>query len=347
MALFAAAVPALLFTSCGGDDKKGASKEEATPSVRVETVYLQEVNQDNEYTATAEPFLINNISAAAPNRIKSISVDEGMRVGKGQRLVVMDDVNSSVYEAQVESARANLHNVQRDYNRAVELFKIGGGTKQAVDQMETQLITARQSLSSAERTLRNARENTVLTSPISGVITARNYDPGDMTGQLPVLTVAQVQPLKIVINVTEADLPRVKKGMPASVKFDTFGDETFTGTVSLIAPTVDVNSRTFGVEVTIPNSDNRILPGMFGRVNLNLGKVNRVIVPDMAVVKQQGSNNKYVYVYNNGVVHFRLVELGRRLGDKYEIISGIEPGDKVVVSGQTRLADGVKVNLAK
>lgn len=341
-----AAILALSLSACTGKDNKKDS-EDTTPSVRVESVYAQEVNQENEYTATAEPFLINNISAASPNRIKQITVDEGMRVSKGQRLVVMDDVNSAVYEAQVQQARANLNNVKRDYNRAVELFNIGGGTKQAVDQLETQMITAQQSLASAERTLRNMRENTVLTSPISGVITARNYDPGDMTGGLPVLTVAQVQPLKIVINVTESELPKVKKGMPATVKFDTFGDETFNGTVTMIAPTVDVNSRTFGVEVTIPNSDSRVLPGMFGRVNLNLGKANHIVVPDVSVVKQPGSNNRYVYVYNNGTVHYRQVELGRRIGDKYEIISGLESGDKVVVSGQSRLADGIKVNLAK
>ncbi len=340
--------PALL--SCSGKEKKEeVQKTETAPVVTVEEVSERSVDQIGQYTATVEPDLINNISAAAPNRIKNIFVDEGMRVAKGQKLVVMDDVNTVAYQTQVDNAKANLHNVQINYDRALELFKIGGGTKQQVDQMETQLINAKNSLAAAERTLRNAQENTVLTAPISGVVTARNYDPGDMTGNLPVLTIARVQPVKIVINVTESELSSVHKGMPADVTFDTYGDENFKGTVTMVAPTVDPASRTFGVEITSPNSDDRILPGMFGRATLNLGTKTRVVVPDKAVVKQQGSGDHYVYVYNpsDATVSFNKVELGRRLGDEYELVSGVEPGSQVVVSGQNRLANGRKVTLKK
>lgn len=347
---FTAATLALMtLGACSGSDKKEKSaKEDSAPVVKTMLVNDREVNQIGNYTATVEPELINNISSSAPNRIKQILVDEGMRVSAGQRLVVMDDINTTSYELQVDNAKANLKNVEVNYNRALELYKIGGGTKQQVDQMEIQLINARNALASAERTLRNMRENTVLTSPISGVITARNYDPGDMTGNLPILTVARTQPVKIVINVSESELSKVKRGMPAIVTFDTYGDEIFNGAVTLVSPTVDQASRTFGVEVTLPNADNRILPGMFGRVELSLGTARRVVVPDKAVVKQPGSGNHYVYVYNNdGTVSYNKVELGQRLGDSYELISGVEPGSTVVVSGQTRLADGMKVKVSK
>ena len=307
----------------------------------------REVNQVGEYTATVEPELLNNITSSAPNRIKEILVDEGMRVSKGQRLVVMDDVNTTTYEIQVANAKANLANVQLNYDRALELFKIGGGTKQAVDQMELQLVNAKNALATAERTLRNMRENTVLVSPISGVVTARNYDPGDMSGALPILTVARVQPVKIVINVSESDLSRIHKGMPANVRFDTYGDENFSGTITLVSPIVDSQSRTFGVEITLPNADSRILPGMFGRVDLNLGQADHVVVPDKAVVKQPGSGSHYVYVYSDGKVSYNKVTLGRRLGDTYELIEGVEPGAQVVVSGQGKLANGMEVTLAK
>ena len=295
-----------------------------------------------------EPELINNISSSAPNRIKQILVDEGMRVSAGQRLVVMDDINTTSYRLQLDNAKANLRNIEVDYNRALELYKIGGGTKQQVDQMETQLVNAKNAVASAERTLLNMNENTVLTSPISGVVTARNYDPGDMTGSLPILTVARTQPVKIIVNVSESELSKVRRGMPAIVTFDTYGNEIFNGTVTLVSPTVDHASRTFGVEVTLSNSDNRILPGMFGRVELSLGTARRVVVPDKAVVKQPGSGNHYVYVYNaDGTVSYNKVELGQRLGDSYELISGVEPGSTVVVSGQSRLANGMKVKVTK
>lgn len=303
--------------------------------------------QEGNYTATVEPELINNISASAPNRIKEIYVDEGIRVSKGQKLALLDDVNTSTYETQVANAKANLENVQINYDRAVELLKIGGGTQQNVDQMQLQLTNAKNTLASAERTLRNVKENTLLVSPINGIVTARNYDPGDMTGTLPILTVAQVQPVKIIINVSESELSHIKKGMPAEVKFDTYGDELFQGVITMVAPTVDSNSRTFGVEITVQNPDSRILPGMFGRVKLNLGVAYHVVVPDRAVVKQPGSGNHYVYVYSNGKVSYNKVELGQRLGDSYELLSGVEPGSQVVISGQAKLADGAQVEISK
>lgn len=331
-------------TACSGSEKANSdAEEEAKPLVKTELVSSREVVQEGVYTATVEPELINNISSSTPNRIKEIYVDEGMRVSKGQKLAVLDDVNTTSYELQVANAKANLENVKINYDRAVELLKIGGGTQQNVDQMQLQYTNAQNTLANAERALRNIRENTILTSPISGVVTARNYDPGDMTGALPILTVARVQPVKIIINVSESELSHIKKGMPAVVRFDTYGDEEFTGHITMVSPTVDAASRTFGVEITVPNSDDRILPGMFGRVTLNLGTAEHVVVPDVAVVKQPGSGNHYVYVYKDGKVTYNKVELGQRLGNAYELLSGVNDGDEVVVYGQSRLADGIEV----
>lgn len=345
-AVYAFMASVMLMTSCSSDEKKVEEKDEK-PLVKVETVVSQSVDQIGNYTATTEADVVNNITTAMPNRIKAIYVDEGQKVSKGQRLVALDDVNTDSYELQVANAEANLKNVEINYNRAVELYKIGGGTKQSVEQMELSLINAQNALASAKRALQNVKENTVLTSPISGVVTARNYDAGDMTGQLPILTIAQVQPVKIVINVSESELAKVNNGMPAVVKFDTYGEEEFAGKVTMVAPTVDVATRTFGVEVTVANKDNRILPGMFARVELNLGTMEHVVVPDKAVVKQPGSGNYYVYVYKDGKVSYNQVQLGQRMGDKYELISGVESGSQVVVSGQSRLANGDAVELAK
>lgn len=345
-AAYAFMASAMLMTSCSSEEKKVEEKDEK-PLVKVETVVSQSVDQIGNYTATTEADVVNNITTAMPNRIKAIYVDEGQKVSKGQRLVALDDVNTDSYELQVANAEANLKNVEINYNRAVELYKIGGGTKQSVEQMELSLINAQNALASAKRALQNVKENTVLTSPISGVVTARNYDAGDMTGQLPILTIAQVLPVKIVINVSESELAKVNNGMPAVVKFDTYGEEEFAGKVTMVAPTVDVATRTFGVEVTVANKDNRILPGMFARVELNLGTMEHVVVPDKAVVKQPGSGNYYVYVYKDGKVSYNQVQLGQRMGDKYELISGVESGSQVVVSGQSRLANGDAVELAK
>lgn len=337
----------IVLTGCGKKKVADDSQKEELPIVQVQTVSEQDVEQLATFTASVEPELINNISAAMSNRIKAIYVDEGMRVSAGQKLVLLDDVNTTSYQAQVDNATANLKLAETNYNRAVELLKIGGGTQANVDQMEIQLVNARNQLTTAKRNLRNASENTVLTSPISGVVTARNYDPGDMTGQLPILTIARVQPVKAVINVSESDFSSIHKGMKAELTFQTYGDEVFDGTVSLIAPTVDAQTRTFGVEITLPNRDSRILPGMFGRATLNLGTRTHVVVPDKAVVKQPGSGNQYVYVYADGKVSYNKVELGRRINDTYEIVSGVPAGAQVVISGQTRLSNGAAVQVKK
>ena len=335
-----------LLNACGEKENKNSNEnEEELPIVKIEKVYSRDVNQEGIYTATVQPELINNISTSTPNRIKEIYVDDGYEVAKGQRVAMLDDVNITNYEIQVANAKANLDNVRQNYDRAVQLLQIGGGTQQSVDQMQLQLTNAENSLAAAERTLKNVKENTILVSPINGIVTARNYDPGDMTGALPIVTVAQVNPLKIVINIPESELSKIKKGMPAQITFDTYGDEIFDGTVNLISPTVDTNSRTFGVEIGMKNNDVRILPGMFGRVKLNLGTANHVVVPDRAVVKQQGSANQYVYVYKDGKVSYNKVELGQRLGNSYELISGVDSGDEVVITGQAKLANGINVKV--
>ena len=327
-----AAVP---FHSCKGDgaDKAIVAEVDERPNVEIRKVHRQSVDQLMSYTATVEAFKTNNITTSTPNRIKSILVNVGYKVAKGQKLVVLDDVN-------IDQLKVRLDNTEREYNRALELFNIGGGTKQAVDQMKTELDAAR-------RQYDNMVENTILLSPINGVVTARNYDPGDMTGQQPILTIEQLRPVKVLINVSENEFTKVSKGMKVDVYLDVYGDEKFVGEVDLIYPVTDPATRTFTVDVVIANADERVRPGMFARVVMNFGTEERVVVPDRAIVKQTGSGEKFVYIYKDGKVDFSRVEIGQRLGDAYELLSGVENGDEVVISGQSRLADGIEVNVIK
>lgn len=322
-------------TSCGGEKESAqqtvSEKEEELPNVEIRKVHLQNVDQLVSYTATIDAYKTNNITTSTANRIKSILVDVGDHVQKGQRLVVLDNVN-------IDQLKVRLENTEREYNRALELFNIGGGTKQSVDQLKTELDATR-------RQYDNMVENTILVSPINGVVTARNYDAGDMTSTNPILTIEQIVPVKVLVNVSESEFTKVRKGMKIPVYLDVYGDEEFTGTVELIHPRIDPASRTFTVEIDIPNRNERIRPGMFARVVINYGTEERVVVPDRAIVKQTGSGEKFVYVYKDGHVSYNKVEIGQRLGDSYELISGVDNGADVVISGQTRLNNGMKVNV--
>ena len=241
--------------------------------------------------------------------------------------------------ANLAQQKLQLDNLELEYNRVKELFAVGGASQQQVDQMRTQYETAKTSYE-------NLDENTVLVSPTNGVVTARNYDNGDLaTGAI--LTVMQIQPVKVEVNISESDFTKVKLGMPVDVNVEVYGDEVFKGKVSLIHPTIDPATRTFVTEINIPNGDNRIRPGMFARVNIDFGNVNRVVVPDQAVVKRSGSGDRFVYVYKDGKVSFNQVQLGRHMDTSYELISGVENGSEVVIAGQSRLKDGVPVKVVE
>ena len=323
---------AAMLASCGKKEQAAAVATEELPIVTVDVAHRIDVPQNKVYTANVEAENINNIAPATPNRIKSINVEVGDRVRKGQVLVELDKSN-------IDQLRINLEQIEREYNRAVQLLQIGAGTQQAVDQLKAQLDAAKSQYD-------NLLENTVLRSPITGVVTARNYDPGDMTGSLPVLTVGQLAPVvKVMINVSENDLATLRQGQPVDVTFDAYPGETFSGKVQRIYPTVDTATRTFEVEVRIANATEKLKPGMFARVSIDLGTQQNVVVPDRAVVKQTGSGNKYVYVLKGNTVSYNRVDLGQRLDNAYELLSGIEDGDTLVITGQTRLADGVKVEV--
>ena len=327
------ACSALLFVACSGQKENTEQAEEETVQlVKVARVTEQAVPQVVSYTATIEPYKRNLISSSLPNRIKKIYVEVGDHVKAGQKLVDLDRANLAQQKLQ-------LDNLELEYNRVKELFAVGGASQQQVDQMRTQYETAKTSYE-------NLDENTVLVSPTNGVVTARNYDNGDLaTGAI--LTVMQIQPVKVEVNISESDFTKVKLGMPVDVNVEVYGDEVFKGKVSLIHPTIDPATRTFVTEINIPNGDNRIRPGMFARVNIDFGNVNRVVVPDQAVVKRSGSGDRFVYVYKDGKVSFNQVQLGRHMDTSYELISGVENGSEVVIAGQSRLKDGAPVKVVE
>lgn len=333
--ILACGMAVAMLASCGNkEENKAAAVHEELPRVAVDVVHTQPVPQTNEYTATVQAENLNNISPAMANRIKKINVEVGDRVRAGQVLVTLDSSSS-------DQLKINLDQLQRDYDRAVKLLEIGGGTRQSVDQLKAQLDAVRSQYD-------NMMENTVLRSPVTGVVIARNYDPGDMTGAQPVLTVGQLSPVvKVLINISENDMSRIKEGMPVDISFDAYPDETFAGRIYRVYPTVDEATRTFGVEIRIQNPGEKLKPGMFARVAIDLGTLENVVVPDRAVVKQTGSGNKYVYVLHGDKVSYNKVELGRRLGTTYELLSGVENGDTVVITGQSRLADGVAVEVQR
>ena len=329
---FIALAGALLLASCNKKDKaeqQTAATQEVI--VRVEQVTVQEVEQLYEYTAIVQANAVNNIAPTVPGRIEKIFVEVGDFVNKDQKLVQMDASN-------LDQAKTQLDNLELTFKRIDGLYKVGGVSKSDWDATKTQLDVAKTSY-------QNLLTNTQLLSPLNGVITMRNYDSGDIYSGNPVLQVQEITPVKMNINVSEKQYTKVKKGQTAKVKIDVYEDEEFTGKVNLIYPTIDGRTHTFPVEIILQNANKKVRPGMYARVTMNFGVNKNVVVPDKAIVKQQGSGDRYVYVYKDGKVSYNKVELGRRLDKNYELLSGVEDGDMVVVTGQSKLHDGMEVKV--
>ena len=324
---------AVLAVACKSDDKAGTAQQ-AKPQVKIAKVTSEDIPQTETYTATVESDVKNDIAPNTPYRIEKIYVDVGDNVRQGQVVVQLDASNLQQLKLQVENQKI-------EFNRTSQLYQVGGASKAEYDNAKLQLDVL-------STQLKQLMQNTQLTAPISGVVTARNYDSGDMYSQgQPVLTIEQTNPVKVMVNISEVYYKQVFKGMPVDIELDAYEGETFYGKVTIVYPTVDQSTHTFPVEVTINNSSQKVRPGMFARATVNFGDKNHVLVPDEALVKQIGAGDRYVYVYKGGKVSYNKVELGKHIGDKYEILSGVNPGDDVVIAGQSRLANGKEVEVVK
>ena len=333
--ILTAALAVLMMTACGNKNQETSktNPQASAPVVSVVTATAEDVEVTNTFTSNIEPYATNNIVSQTSGRIVSINVEVGDKVRKGQLLAKMDDVNLS-------KTRLQYVNDSTELERLTELYKIG-----AVAQADYDM--AKLALNITKKTYNNLLENTYLRSPINGVVTARNYDKGDMYSMTqPIFVVEQISPVKMLINLSESLFTQVHQGMEFDIEVDAYSGEVFKGKVNLIYPTVSATTHTFPVEVVSQNTDQRLRPGMFARVTATFGVNHHVVVPDVAVVKQQGSGEHFIYVLNeDSTVTYTKVELGRRLGSRYEIVSGINEGDKIVTEGQARLKNGVLVQV--
>ncbi len=341
-----AIIAGLAFTSCGNKDAKNAAADEK-PAVKVAKAVSQSIPQTEVFTATVESDVKNNISPNSMMRIERILVDVGDFVRKGQVVATLDASNINQVKLQLDNQKNIYATQQVEFNRIAELYKVGGVSKSDYDMAKVQLDGYKAQVDILSTQYKQLSTNTRLVAPISGYVTARNYDNGDMYASQPILTIEQTNPVKLKINISENFYKLVKRGMPVDITLDAYEDEHFDGKVTIVAPMVDATTHTFETEITISNPAQKVRPGMFARATVNFGNQNNVIVPDQAVVKQVGSGDRYVYVYKNGKVSYNKVQLGRHLHDKYEILDGVNDGDQVVTAGQTRLANGVEVSVVK
>lgn len=333
------AFAALVLAGCAqkknSQEQAAASAMAAQPqaqAVKVMAAAKQDVRQDGVYSATVQAFAVNNIAPQSGGRIQKINVEVGDFVGKGQVLAEMDRV-------QLDQAKLRLSNAETELGRLKQLYEQGGLAQSDYEAAELNFQVSKS-------TYDNLLENTILRSPISGVVSARNYDRGDMFGMAaPIFTVQQITPVKILVGISEGDYTKVKKGDNVTLTVDALPGRTFSGSIKRIYPTIDPMTHTVNIEVNVPNQNRELRPGMYAKVNVTFGHSSSIVVPDAAVVRLQGSGQRNVFVVENGVAVQREVTLGRHFDSQYEILSGLEVGEQVVVKGGSALRNGAAVEV--
>ncbi|OUL30697.1 efflux transporter periplasmic adaptor subunit [Nostoc sp. T09] len=292
--------------------------------------------------------------------------------------------------AEVERARLEVVQAQADSQRQQQLLKQGAIAEQAAQQARTQAQTAAQALRAANEQVRTEqqavaaaqgrvvaqqavvaqakerRSYTRLTSPITGLVTEKVTEPGNLLqagGE--VLKIGDFNRVKVVVQVSELELAQIKLGQSVQVRLDAFPNQTFTGSVIRISPAADVTARLIPVEVVIPNINGRIGSGLLARVSFATQATQRVVVPQTAIqkpannqaasssagAKQQPDNqNGTLFVVTDeegkAKVTARSVTLGKKADAKVEILSGLQPGERYVVRSGKPLKDGAAVSLS-
>ena len=331
---------AVTLGACAG---KGGSKAAGTPApagmpdpdapVNVETTLAayRDVPHEEVFSSTVQPYAINNIVPQSGGRIKQINVEVGDFVRSGQILAEMDAMN-------LDQARLKLVNDSTELSRLRTLFEEGG-----VSQSDFEAVELAYKVSKTQ--YQNLIENTILRSPISGVITARGYDKGDMYAMAsPIYVVQQITPVKLLVGISESDYTKLHRGDQVTLTVDALPGREFTGKVNRIYPTIDPASHTVNAEILVTNSDRALRPGMYARVKVTFEVNHSIVVPDAAVQKQQGSGVRTVFVVGpENTVDIVPVTPGRHIGHEYEILEGLSEGERVVVKGHSALRNGSKV----
>jgi membrane fusion protein, multidrug efflux system len=335
LAILSACTPKQQEESAAPQTENSADNKEA---VRVMELRMQTVARSVEYPATLEAYEEVHLAPAQPGRIEGIFADIGDRISAGKVLVQMD-------RTQLHQAGIQLKNLEVDFRRLDTLAKYGSVPQQQYDQLKTQYEVAKSNVDFL-------KENTQLLAPFSGIVSGRYFEPGEMysgapntqAGKAAVLSLVQIHRLKVIVPLSEKYFPMVNNGMEAEATIDVYPESTFTGRVERVHPTIDPINRTFNAEVVINNREGLLRPGMFARVIFDLDEEEAILLPSMAVLKVQGSNERYLFKEENGIARRVTVTIGKRYDDNIEVFSDeLEPGDNVIVSGQARLLNGVQV----
>lgn len=324
-----------LTSSCGSEETQTQSVvDERVEQVKITPVSTRTVTREFETSTTLQAYERMNISPSVTGNIEHIYVEVGDVVKKGDTLVRMD-------QNQLITTRIAFANLQVELKRMESLLETEAISQQAYDQIKLSFDQTKQSLKFLE-------ENTIVKAKFDGVISAKNYEDGELYSGQPILELVQISTLKALINIPESFFPQVRKGLKVSLTSDIYPGEVFPATIEIVYPTIDPMSHTFTVKLRIPNKNNLLRPGMYASSIMNMGDDEAVMIPYQSVLRLIGSNERYVFLNDNNVAKRVFVTLGDRNDEFVEIIGDdLQVGDELITTGQAKLVDGSKINIVE
>jgi membrane fusion protein (multidrug efflux system) len=301
---------------------------------------VQAVSESLSLVGTIAANEIVEIKSETDGTIEDIPFKEGQNVKQGDLLVQLD---ASKFAAAVAEAEANFKLSQANHARSQQLFRDKLISQQEFDQFAAQFQANQASLDLKKRQLKDTR----ILAPFKGVVGARQVSPGQVISKNTTLTwLVDLDPVKVEVNVPERYLSQVAIGQTIEFTVAAFASEPFRGEVYFISPQIDSATRTALIKARIPNPYHKLKGGMFASLALRLQlRDSAIVVPEPALVSNGDTVTVFV-VDDKGMAQIRPVKVGLRLAGKAEVLSGVQPGDKVVVEGVQKLFPGVPVKLA-
>ena len=329
-------VAAITIAGCGRRGEEQQVEERVVP-VSVATVEMVGVSPTLEFSGSIAPSREASVGAMMSAKVSRMHVEPGDRVSEGDLMVEMAGEQLTQAEAQFVVA-------EKDWERMTRLLEAGAVTQQAFDRIDAGYQAARASYDLV-------RESTMIRAPFPGVVTATYLEEGEVfvlmsggSASTPaIVEVVQMDVVKVEIAVPERDLPEVRKGLKAKVEVATYPDRVFEGTVRLVEPVISSMTRTAKAEIVIPNARELLRPGMFAHLTLELAPRDLLLVTRDGVLQQEGTGRYFSMLFEDGRARRVDVVLGSTIGNRHEVLSGLEAGQTVITTGRYRLPDGAMV----
>ncbi|MFY9399194.1 MAG: efflux RND transporter periplasmic adaptor subunit [Desulfomonilia bacterium] len=345
-----AACMAALFSGCLAQEQEAGDGK--IHNVRIHYVEHKTVRPSIGIMGTLEPFSEVIVSSEVNGVLKELLVDAGTPVTKGMVLARINDTDYRLdvmnAEAALKQAKAALANLRTEHGRMQSLVKKGSVSVQQFEEISTRLTVAAQDVDRADAALSLARERlskTVIRSPMTGVVKMRRVTPGELvTAGMPLLAIVQIDPLKLSLAVTEKDVGFLEKGQEVNFTVDAFPGSVFTGTLSVIYPSLDERTRSLKAEAIVENPSERLKPGLFAKASLYTTEPRDVVVIPITSILYDGSQVR-VFIEEGGKARERYLKIGEKYGEEVEVIEGLSGGESLIVVGQNTLFDGAMVNV--